>query len=73
MTAGRHPNLDGPASSLRVIARLDVDGRPWALLEVMTWTLAEIPPDVADAAVPGTWWFGRPVAPSPAADVGAAP
>ncbi len=59
-----HPNLDGAAASLQVLARLDLDGRALALVEATTWALVEVPADVAAAAVPGTWWFGEPVGPA---------
>lgn len=62
---GRHPHLDSAAASVRVLARLDPPGgRPLALVELTTWTVVEIPADVADAAQPGTLWFGEPVAPA---------
>ncbi len=74
MTGGPHPVLDSGAASLRVLARLDLDGRPLALVEATVWTVVEIPPAAAAAAVAGTWWFGQPVSPAGSiADVGAAP
>lgn len=68
-----HPVLDSASSDLRVIARLDTGGRHLALVEVSSWALVEVPADNDADAVAGSLWFGQPVAPSPAADVGAAP
>lgn len=70
---GLHPVLDAGTCSLRVLCRLDPPGgRPLALVELTTWSVVEVPADVAADAQPGSLWFGEPVSPAAAGDPSAA-